>query len=97
MVAYFCHHLSDNYVDLSDLYVVLSDLYVDLSDLSVELSLIYLLENNLKNVFLAQLMPYRKQQNYLTIRHNIWQVNIKIWQVEIIICKSTSLSEKTTF
>ena len=31
MVAYFCHHLSDNYVDLPDLYVVLSDLYVDLS------------------------------------------------------------------
>ena len=28
MVAYFCHHLSDNYVDLSDLFVVLSDLYV---------------------------------------------------------------------
>ena len=38
MVAYFCHHLSDNYVDLSDLYVVLSDLCVDLS-------LIHLLEN----------------------------------------------------
>ena len=39
MVAYFCHHLSeDNYVDLSDLYVDLSDLYVDLS-------LIHLLEN----------------------------------------------------
>ena len=33
MVTYFCHHLSDNYVDLSDLYVVLSNLYVDLSDL----------------------------------------------------------------
>ena len=32
MVAYFCHHLSDNYVDLSDLYVDLSDLYVDLSE-----------------------------------------------------------------
>ena len=31
MVTYFCHHLSDNYVNLSDLYVVLSDLYVDLS------------------------------------------------------------------
>ena len=45
MVAYFCHHLSDNYVDLSDLYVVLSDLYVDLSDLYVDLSLINLLEN----------------------------------------------------
>ena len=31
MVEYFCHHLSDNYVDLSDLYVDLSDIYVDLS------------------------------------------------------------------
>ena len=31
MMAYFCHHLSDNYVDLSDIYVDLSDLYVDLS------------------------------------------------------------------
>ena len=35
MVAYFCHHLSDNYVDLSGIYVDLSDLYVDLSDLYV--------------------------------------------------------------
>ena len=26
MVAYFCHHLSDLYVNFSDLYVVLSDL-----------------------------------------------------------------------
>ena len=40
MVAYFYHHLSDNYVDLSDLYVDLSDLIVDLSDLYVDLSLI---------------------------------------------------------
>ena len=32
MVAYFCHHLSDNYDDLSDLYVDLSDHYVDLSE-----------------------------------------------------------------
>jgi hypothetical protein len=31
MVAYFCPHLSDNYVDLSDDYVDLSDLCVDLS------------------------------------------------------------------
>ena len=45
MVAYFCHHLSDNYVDLTDLYVVLSDLYGDLSDLSVDLSHIHLLES----------------------------------------------------
>ena len=30
MVAYFCHHVWDNYVDLSDLYVELSDHYVDL-------------------------------------------------------------------
>ena len=40
MVAYFCHHLSDNYLDLSGLYVDLSGLYVDLSDLYVDLSLI---------------------------------------------------------
>ena len=53
MVAYFCHHLSDNYVDLSDLYVVMSDLYVDLSDLYVDLSLIHLLENNSQNRALA--------------------------------------------
>ena len=38
MVAYFCHHLSDNYVDLADLYVVLSDLYVDLLRYYVDLS-----------------------------------------------------------
>ena len=38
MVAYFCHHLSDNYVDLSDNYVDLSDLYIDLSDHYVDLS-----------------------------------------------------------
>ena len=39
MVAYFCYHLSDNYVDLSDNY------NVDLSDLYVDLSFIHLLEN----------------------------------------------------
>ena len=38
MVAYFCHHLSDNYVDLSDLFIVLSDIYVDLSNHYVDLS-----------------------------------------------------------
>ena len=52
MVTYFCHHLSDNYVDLSDLYVVLSDLYVDLSDLYVDLSVIHLfLKKNLKTCY----------------------------------------------
>ena len=40
IMAYFCHHLSDNYADLSDTYVVLSDTYVDLSDTYVDLSLI---------------------------------------------------------
>ena len=45
MVAYFCHQLSDNYVDLPDLYVFLSDLYVDLSVIYVDVSLIHLLEN----------------------------------------------------
>ena len=39
MVSYFCHDLSDNYVDLSDLYVVISDIYVEtsLSDRSTSL------------------------------------------------------------
>ena len=40
MVEYFCHHLSDNYVDLSDLYV--------------DLSLIHLLENKSLKRVLAQ-------------------------------------------
>ena len=38
MGAYFCHHLSDNDVDLSDLYVDLSAIYDDLSDHNVDLS-----------------------------------------------------------
>ena len=38
MVAYWCYHLSDNYLDLSDLYVDLSVIYVDLSDHYVDLS-----------------------------------------------------------
>ena len=37
-VAYFCYHLSDNYVNLRDLYVDLSVIYVDLSDHYVDLS-----------------------------------------------------------
>ena len=45
MVAYFCHHLSDNYVDLSDNYVDLSDLYIGLLVLYVDLSRIHLLGN----------------------------------------------------
>ena len=52
MVAYSCHHLSNNYVDLSDLYIVLSNLYVDLS-------LIHLLEIKSEKRVIAQLMPYR--------------------------------------
>ena len=38
MVAYFCIHLSDHYVDLSNLYVDVPDIYVDLSDHYVDLS-----------------------------------------------------------
>jgi hypothetical protein len=45
MVAYFCPHLSGNYVDLSDNYADLSDDYVDLSDLFVDLSLVRFLKN----------------------------------------------------
>ena len=46
MVAFFCHHFSDNYAKLSDFYIVLSDYFVDfLSDLYVDLLLVQLLEN----------------------------------------------------
>ena len=38
MVDYFCHYLSDNYIDLSNLYVDSSVIYVDLSDHYVDLS-----------------------------------------------------------
>ena len=44
MMAYFCHHLSDNYVDLSDLNV---DLFI-------------FKKINLKNVYLPREMPYNK-------------------------------------
>ena len=57
MVAYFCHHLSDNYVDLSDLYVDLSDIYVDLSDLFVDLSDIHVFKNSWWKRVHAQFVP----------------------------------------
>ena len=38
MVAYYCHHLPGNYVDMSDPYVDFSDHHVDLSDHYVDLS-----------------------------------------------------------
>ena len=59
MVAYFCHHLSDNFVDLPDLHVVLSDINVDSLDIDVDSEPIHLLENKSLKRVLAQLMPYR--------------------------------------
>ena len=38
IVVYFCHNLSDNYVNLSDLYVDMRVIYVDLSYHDVNLS-----------------------------------------------------------
>ena len=54
MVAYICHHLSDNYNDLSNFYVVLTDHHDELSDLYVDLSLIHLLENKSLKCFLPR-------------------------------------------
>ena len=73
MVAYFCHHLSDNYVDLLDLCVILSDLYVELSDLHVDLSIIILLENKSLKMFPSPVnaIQVTTNLNYLTHRHNI--------------------------
>lgn len=41
MVAWFCHHLSDRYVDLLDRYVDFSDNYVNLSCFFVDLGIIH--------------------------------------------------------
>ena len=38
MVAYFCHHLWDDYVDLSGHYIDLSGQYIDLSGHYIDLS-----------------------------------------------------------
>ena len=80
MVAYFCHHLSDNYVDLSDLYVVLSDLYVVLSDHYVYLSEKYHHNQQLNTLFsypvnatnchLLVSLISESQHHYLTSKHN---------------------------
>ena len=51
MVAYFCHHLSDLYVNLSDIYVDLLDLFVDLSD-------IHVFNNSWWKRVYAQFVPY---------------------------------------
>ena len=41
MVAYFCHQLSDIYVNSSDIYVDSSDIYVNSSNIYVNSSDIY--------------------------------------------------------
>ena len=78
MVAYICHHLPGNYVDMSDPYVDLSDYHVDLSDHYVDLSE----RNNLVGyiVSIAFESPFLPS----TCQLNIWQVDIIIWQEEII-------------
>ena len=56
MVAYFCHHLSDNYVELSDNDVELSDPYaeVDLSDNFVDICMaLTRQEHGFENYFLT--------------------------------------------
>ena len=57
MVAYFCHHLSDLYVDLPDIYVDLLDLYVDLSENNhhdLELGFLLLIRVNASNCNLTE-------------------------------------------
>lgn len=56
MVAYFCHHLTDDYVILLDLDVDLSDSCADLSDLYVDLLLIHVSKN--LNQKVSILVPY---------------------------------------
>ena len=59
MVAYFCHHLSYNYVDLSDLYVDLSAK----NQQRVNASNCYLHDNLISD-------KSTSLQSYLTSRHN---------------------------
>ena len=55
MVACFCHHLSDNYVDLSDLYVVLSDFMLTCQIFMLTCNLFICKKMNLKNMFLPNI------------------------------------------
>ena len=102
MVAYFCHHLSDNNVDLSDLYFVLSDHLCWLVRFLCWLVTCHLLENkSFKKRVLAQIMPHRYQQNYrtsqhkdltsqhhyLTRQHNYLTSRHNIWQDDKIVWK----------
>ena len=101
MVAYFCHHLSDIYVDLSDLYVILLDLSVELSDIYVDLSLIHLLEMLMLKTCSCPTLCHTDSKCSLTSRQNIrlvdiiiWQVD-DIWQVNIIVWKHILLIHST--
>ena len=66
MVAYFCHHLSENYVDLSDHYVDLSDLYVDLSDNFVVICIALIGQEHVFKICFLTNEYVTSQQKYLT-------------------------------
>ena len=53
MVAFFCHHLSDNYVDLSDLLPC----QIFMLTCQIFMFIIHLLENKSKKGVLAQSIP----------------------------------------
>ena len=94
MVVYFCHHLSDNYVDLTYIYVVLSYLYVDLSLIRMlqnkklkpcsfpgnAIQIRKQLSDKSTKYLTSQHKDLTSQHHYLTSRHNIRKVNT-------IVCK----------
>ena len=87
MVAYFCHHLSDNYVDLSDLYVDMSVIYVDLF-IMLTFQKKIIKTSSLISCFYSMLLPLiaiyfsilylTSQHNDLTSGHNFRIVDIII-------------------
>lgn len=79
MVAWFCLHLTNNYIDLSNEYVDLSDNYVHLLDLNVDLSddYVHLLDFNVyicQNIFSLPLLLHCYYHDYeeLIIVHFNW-------------------------
>ena len=81
MVAYFCLHLSDNYVDFSDIYVALQIFMLTCQIFMLTNHLLICWRLNPKNVFLFSLCH--------TVNNKI------ILQVDKIHDKSTKKSEKS--
>lgn len=85
MVAEFCLHLPDDYVDLSNLYVDLSDNDFNLSDRFIDLSVIHVFKNSARKRVHSN-SCHSVDDSLMTSRHRDRHVNIIILHVDIILC-----------